>query len=341
MPKVSIIVPVYNVEKYIEQCIQSLRTQSLRDIEIILVDDGSSDNCPMLCDKYTRIDKRIKVIHKQNGGLGLACNSGIEVASGEYIAFCDSDDYVDTIMYETLYNTALNNKCDVVYSGLKSVSMEGDFLCFLPHKKSFELYTGKENIEELLKSMIASPPPMKEERTIQVSAKTVLYSRILIEKKQLRFVSERLIPSEDLMFNINILAHAHRVCVIPQSFYNYRINQSSISRSIKLNKFPLFKNLYQSMMEQCHQLDITGDIDLRIKRLIIGYTRSYICQIILSNVTYNEKKNVIYRICKDNIWQNIYTNYPINKMHWTHRLFIAAMKMNSYSLLYTLTKIRK
>lgn len=87
MPKVSIIVPVYNVEQYIEQCIQSLRAQSLHDIEIILVDDGSSDNSPMLCDKYTRIDKRIKVIHKQNSGLGLACNSGIEVASGEYIAF--------------------------------------------------------------------------------------------------------------------------------------------------------------------------------------------------------------------------------------------------------------
>ena len=316
MPKVSIIVPVYNVEQYIEQCIQSLRAQSLHDIEIILVDDGSSDNSPMLCDKYTRIDKRIKVIHKQNSGLGLACNSGIEVASGEYIAFCDSDDYVDTIMYETLYNTALNNKCDVVYSGLKSVSIAGNFLCFLPLQ-------------------------IKEERTIQVSAKTVLYSRRLVEKNQLRFVSERLIPSEDLMFNINILAHTQRACIIPQAFYNYRINQNSISRKIKLNKFPLYKNLYQSMIEQCHQLNITGDIDLRIKRLIIGYTRSYICQIILSNTTPNDKKKIIHKICKDNIWQNIYANYPINKMHWTHRLFITAMKMNSYIFLYILAKMRQ
>ena len=341
MPKVSIIVPVYNVEQYIEQCIQSLRAQSLHDIEIILVDDGSSDNSPMLCDKYTRIDKRIKVIHKQNSGLGLACNIVIEVASGEYIAFCDSDDYVDTIMYETLYNTALNNKCDVVYSGLKSVSIAGNFLCFLPHKKSFELYIGKENIEELLRNMIASPLQIKEERTIQVSAKTVLYSRRLVEKNQLRFVSERLIPSEDLMFNINILAHTQRACIIPQAFYNYRINQNSISRKIKLNKFPLYKNLYQSMIEQCHQLNITGDIDLRIKRLIIGYTRSYICQIILSNTTPNDKKKIIHKICKDNIWQNIYANYPINKMHWTHRLFITAMKMNSYIFLYILAKMRQ
>lgn len=341
MPKVSIIVPVYNVEKYIKHCIQSLRTQSLHDIEIILIDDGASDNCPRLCDEYALIDKRIKVIHKQNGGLGLACNNGIEIASGEYIAFCDSDDYVDTMMYETLYNTALNNQCDAVYSGLKSVSIDGNFQYFLPHKKSFKLYIGKENIEELLKSMIASPPPIKEERTIQVSAKTVLYSRYLIEKYQLRFVSERLIPSEDLIFNINILAHAQRVCVIPQAFYNYRINQNSISRSINLNKFPLYKNLYKSMIVQCELLNITGDIDLRIKRLIIGYTRSYICQIIHSNATTNDKKNTIHKICKDNIWKNIYTNYPINKMHWAHRLFITAIKMNNYRFLYILAKIRQ
>ena len=113
MPKVSIIVPVYNVEKYIEQCIQSLRTQSLRDIEIILVDDGSSDNCPMLCDKYTRIDKRIKVIHKQNGGLSSARNEGLNICQGDYIGFVDSDDWIDKYMYERLYNLCEERNADI------------------------------------------------------------------------------------------------------------------------------------------------------------------------------------------------------------------------------------
>lgn len=105
-PKISIIVPVYNVEKYIHRCIHSLINQTLRDIEIILVDDESPDSCPQICDEYASKDTRIKVIHKKNEGLGLTRNAGLEAATGEYIAFIDSDDWVDLVMYETLYNTA-------------------------------------------------------------------------------------------------------------------------------------------------------------------------------------------------------------------------------------------
>lgn len=86
-PKVSIVIPVYNVERYIDRCIQSVLNQTLQNFEIILVDDGSPDNCPEICDKYANSDSRIKVVHKANAGLGMACNSGIENATGEYIAF--------------------------------------------------------------------------------------------------------------------------------------------------------------------------------------------------------------------------------------------------------------
>ena len=101
-PKVSIVVPVYRVECYLDRCVQSLVNQTLKEIEIILVDDGSPDKCPQMCDEYAKKDYRVKVIHKQNAGLGMACNSGIEVATGDYIAFCDSDDYVDVKMQETM-----------------------------------------------------------------------------------------------------------------------------------------------------------------------------------------------------------------------------------------------
>ena len=100
MAKVSIIVPCWGVEKYLDRCVESLVNQTLQDIEIILVDDESPDRVPEMCDDWAKKDRRIKVIHKKNGGLGLACNSGIEVATGEYLAFCDSDDWVDAKMYE-------------------------------------------------------------------------------------------------------------------------------------------------------------------------------------------------------------------------------------------------
>lgn len=126
MPKVSIIVPIYNVEKYLDRCMSSLLNQTLKDIEIIMVDDESPDNCPQLCDEYARKDERVKVIHKKNGGLGLARNSGLEIATGEYVAFVDSDDFVDINMYQELYSTADSYDSDIVYCGFYEYKNESN-----------------------------------------------------------------------------------------------------------------------------------------------------------------------------------------------------------------------
>lgn len=101
--KISIIVPVYKVEKYLKRCVDSILCQTFSDIEIILVDDGSPDNCGLMCDEYAELDKRVKVIHKQNGGLSSARNAGLDIASGDYIGFVDSDDWIHPQMYEILY----------------------------------------------------------------------------------------------------------------------------------------------------------------------------------------------------------------------------------------------
>ena len=135
MPKISIIVPIYNVEKYLERCIQSLLNQTLRDIEIIMVDDESPDDCPQLCDIYASQDQRIKVIHKKNEGLGYARNTGLEIASGEYIAFVDSDDYVDINMYEKLYQIAQKNNLDTVFSNFNTVDQHQNIHKVLQQKE--------------------------------------------------------------------------------------------------------------------------------------------------------------------------------------------------------------
>ena len=102
MKKVSVIVPVYNVENYLEECVNSILNQTYENLEIILVDDGSTDNCPQICDDWAKKDKRIKVIHKANGGVSSARNVGLDNATGEYIGFVDSDDYIDITMYEKM-----------------------------------------------------------------------------------------------------------------------------------------------------------------------------------------------------------------------------------------------
>lgn len=111
---VSVIVPIYNVEKYIRRCVNSILNQTYTDIEIILVDDGSPDNCPQICDDYSKIDSRIKVIHKKNGGLSDARNAGMAVAKGQYISFIDSDDYVSNDFIKTLLDTMISEDSDIV-----------------------------------------------------------------------------------------------------------------------------------------------------------------------------------------------------------------------------------
>ncbi len=111
---ISVIVPIYNVEKYLQKCVDSIINQTYKNLEIILVDDGSPDNCPQMCDDYAKKDSRIRVVHKENGGLSDARNAGMEVATGEYVSFIDSDDYISLDFYETLFQTMVDNDSDIV-----------------------------------------------------------------------------------------------------------------------------------------------------------------------------------------------------------------------------------
>ena len=151
-PKISIIVPIYNVEAYLDRCMQSLIMQTLREIEIIMVDDESPDNCPTICDNYAKQDSRIKVIHKKNGGLGFARNSGLEIATGKYIAFLDSDDFVDISMYETLYNTATQYNLDTVFCGFNQYSSYN--IKSKQEVSTFTIYEGKYIKEKVLLNII-------------------------------------------------------------------------------------------------------------------------------------------------------------------------------------------
>lgn len=124
-PKISIIIPIYKSEPYIHKCMKSILNQTFLDFEVILVNDGSPDNCGEICDEYAKKDNRVKVIHKENGGSASARNAGLDIARGEYIGFVDPDDYIDLKMYETLYNNAIKYESDLVICDLKKVK-EGE-----------------------------------------------------------------------------------------------------------------------------------------------------------------------------------------------------------------------
>ena len=137
MPEVSVIIPVYKVEKYIHKCIDSVLTQTFRDIQVILVDDGSPDNCGHICDEYSKADKRVSVVHKENGGLSDARNAGMKYAEGNYILFVDSDDYIEHDMIEYMYSRIKDSDADMATCGIYEVysdrieeqKREPEFVC--------------------------------------------------------------------------------------------------------------------------------------------------------------------------------------------------------------------
>lgn len=230
MKKISVIIPVYKVEKYLDRCVESIVCQTYKNLEIILVDDGSPDNCPALCDEWTKKDERIKVIHKKNGGVSSARNLGLEKSTGDYIAFVDSDDWIDLDMYEEMIRVATESSADMVFC------------------KSRRVYSSGQIIE------------IKEKKLIELRDKKIIYffifgnensilggpCRMLIKNEiaqSCRF-STKLKLGEDFFYVLNCIEKAEKIEIIDKSFYNYFSNDESVTRNIGENYFKNVKELY-------------------------------------------------------------------------------------------------
>lgn len=331
MPKVSIVVPVYNVEKYLDRCMQSLLNQTLEEIEIILVDDGSPDNCPQLCDEYAHKDSRIKVIHKHNAGLGEACNSGLEAATGEYVAFCDSDDWVDREMYQTLYHMAQQENATMVFSGIRRVDECGNS-DVMSVSADIRVLSDKKQIENFALDMIASAPEIRQERKVAMSAKTVLYKRDLLLKHNIRFESERHMISEDLLFNLDCIVKSDIIVEIPIVFYNYFINTSSLTRVIRQDRCNKYLLLREELLSRYSFAN--SQLKERVNRMFIGYVRDEIVRISTNkNISLSHKHKIISEITRLPVWNAIFKEYPVHKMALTHRLPFIALRLKFVNLL--------
>ena len=214
---ISIIVPVYNVEKYLNKCIDSIINQTYRNLEIILVDDGSPDNCGKICDEYAKKDKRIKVIHKKNGGVSSARNKGIENASGYWISFVDADDWIEKDYIKILVNN--KEDADIVLCGYNRVN-----------KNKIEKVNG--NGEKLIYNS-------KEYliKTLNPQTGIGFINMKLIKKKcieRIRF-DENLKVGEDAFFNIQISPNIKKAVFIKKAVYNYRINNDSVVKKYDEN----------------------------------------------------------------------------------------------------------
>lgn len=248
-PIVSIVVPVYNVEKYLNRCIASLREQTLQDIEIILVDDGSTDSSGSLADAFAEKDKRIKVIHKENGGLASARNAGIDAACGEYIAFIDSDDWVDITMFEHLVDCAKKDRSDVVSCGYQYLLNGKVYRVAIPVQPEGR-YTGKQIFDLFLLPLIGLDTLYSDEKGSEdFNATSILYRLDLIKKHQLFFQSERVVINEDYLFNLHLLFHVDTLSIMHETPYFYESHNNSLSRSYRQDLWEKRKAVLRSTEE--------------------------------------------------------------------------------------------
>ena len=332
-PKVSIIVPVYNVEKYLSCCMDSLLHQTLEDIEIILVDDESPDNCPALCDEYAKQDHRVRVIHKKNGGLGYARNSGIEIATGEYIAFVDSDDYVELDTYQKLYSLAIDKKTDVVYFNYQRFDNQGNTWMEPGIPKEMQYHT-REETQGLLLNMIANGPKEKLDRDIQVSSCCALYHNGLIKKYGIRFKSERELASEDLLFNLDYLLHSSNVITIPHAFYYYRVNLLSLTHAARTDAFVQILIFHKYLLEMLNTNKFGEEGYLRATRHFIGYARSAVRHYVQSSLSKKEKIQCIKELVNHEIWKEVASSYPYKQLPLMYALHFYLTYKKCFRILY-------
>lgn len=246
-PLISVIVPIYNVEKYLDQCIESIVNQTYRNLEIILVDDGSPDNCPEKCEKWAQKDPRIKVIHKDNAGLGFARNSGLDIAQGRYVVFIDSDDFVDVRMIETLYQQIDDG--DVIYCGLNRFHPDGttEAVESLYFGETFEQ---PDIVDKILLRMLGNIPEKDDGKVFYMSVWHALYSNDLIQENHIRFPSEREFMCEDIAFHVKFLCCAAKAKCIPDNLYYYRYNPNSLSTKVDPTRFSRIKDMHRKLVDK-------------------------------------------------------------------------------------------
>ena len=212
LPTISIIIPVYNVEGYIDRCIKSVLNQRYENIEVILVDDGSPDNCPKICEEWAKLDNRIKVIHKKNGGLSDARNEGLKIATGELIGFVDSDDWISSEMYTILYEQMVKNDSDISACGVEKVWENKKEKERLTPLGSYVL-----NKEEAMKAII-------DESLLKQPVWYKLYKRKVIQNVSFPVGK----CHEDVFWTYQIIGNASKVSIIDTPCYFYYQRKGSI-----------------------------------------------------------------------------------------------------------------
>lgn len=326
---ISVIVPVYNVEKYLYRCLDSLINQSYLNLEILLVNDGSTDCSGDICEEYAQKDSRITVVHKKNAGLGMARNSGLDISTGKYVIFVDSDDYLVTNMIENLYKKLKETNSDTCIGGYQRVY--SDHVDTFENPFSNQVFEKETILSEVLAKMFGH---FNNSDYLEMSVWKVLFSNRIIQEYELRFPSEREFISEDIIFDTEYYAKSTRVAMSNDIGYCYCDNEDSLTTRYNSNRFNLQVKLYEELVKRTTALEIYDVAKLRMDATLIGIARYSIKleQKFSKKNTLPVAKQKIRNICTNSVLQQALKEFDSSKISVQSRIvnwFVKNKMVNS------------
>lgn len=290
MTAISIVVPIFKVERYLNQCLDSILVQTFTDFELILVDDGSPDQCGEICDRYAEKDNRIKVIHKPNGGVSSARNAGINIAKGEYLAFVDPDDTIEPQMYETLIQMALKHEADMVVCQIKSINTVQKTFSISSVWKEVNCNVDRETIEtELIPSILIN-------KTYSlVSSVNKLYKRSIFNSLNIRFDSLKH-HSEDAKLNFTLLTRINSLVFVDNPLYNYFVRETeSLTRVFREDMHQYALDNKKFLIEICREYDLLNHINI-VRNHFSEVILTHMQDVVIGDLPTDRKYKVLHLI---------------------------------------------
>lgn len=315
----SIVVPVYNVEKYLIRCLDSLANQTLKDIEIILVNDGSTDSSKEICQKYIQNKPQFQLYSKENGGLMSAWMYGLEKCSGDFIGFVDSDDFVAHEMYETMYQVALDKQTDVVMCTHYYIDDTGQTeKCDCPITEG--LYEG-EQLSSIYKNIL----PKIGGNYISPSRCNKIIRKSLLESN-LQFCDKRISSAEDVNIIVPVEMSMKRFYYIDRPFYYYYRRQGSISGNYNPNLFDNYLLLFKKLESAANYYD-HPELKNQLNRSILFYANYLLGIILNANISKKQKKAETHKVFSNSIYRRAVSEF---KQHFKNPLFLEKLLILSF-----------
>ena len=317
---ISIIIPVFNVEKYLDECIESVLRQEYTNLEIILIDDGSTDSSSNKCDSWREKDNRIIVVHKQNEGLGEARNTGLQYVTGKYVYFFDSDDFLSETCIKVLYETAERENADIIGSGTYTFC-DGKISVYSIPKK-YRVYRDEDVVNLFLPNIIAPDPETGDFVGFAMCISGILFSAQVL--KGWRCASERFIISEDTYSFIDLCSKAKCVVELPEFTNYYRVNADSLSHKVRDDR----NKQNKKFLYECRKLvDEKGYPASISTRLVFPYMSFVLADLkSIASSDRENKKDIIYSILNDKELIDNLKDYDLRSENIKRKLIIFSIK---------------